>query len=366
MAKIFVTGATGQVGGQLVELIINEKLLDIQSPKDVFCLVRNPSSVKKLTELGATLIEGDLQDSDTISEAMKNGIDYVFHIAANILLNQTYEQMYIPNVLGTRIMLDAFTKSEAKSFIYTSTIAVYQAFNGKKKFYNIDENSPKGTITEGEPYAITKRIAEDLVIDYSKRHLGKNFYITRLGPIVGPGDRLTVPSLVEAMSYRIIPKLINRGKHLFSITHPKDVARAQIFLAQHNSSLSGEAFNVAGESLSFREIMNIIADYYMLPHPKFSITAWFFRFILPLLKVLNKIFPNIKLIKTALSPVTINYIIRTYIYNSLKLCNQGFSFSIKPKDAILDALTYLDPERKLIKPSCLIKAKIARKQKSMI
>ncbi|HUT82452.1 MAG TPA: NAD-dependent epimerase/dehydratase family protein [Candidatus Bathyarchaeia archaeon] len=364
MAKIFVTGATGQVGGQLVELIISERLLGIQSSQDVICLVRNPSSAEKLVELGVTIVKGDLQDSDTILDVMKNGIDYVFHIAANILLNQTYEQMYIPNVLGTRIMLDAFTKSKAKSFIYTSSIAVYQAFNGRKKLYNIDENSPKGTLTDGEPYAITKRIAEDLVIDYSKNHTEKNFFITRLGPIVGPGDRVTIPSLVEAMSYRIIPKLINRGKHLFSITHPKDVARAQIFLAQHNSSLSGEAFNVAGNPISFREIMDIIADYYLRPHPRFSITAGIFKFILPLLRVLNKIFPKIKLIRTALSPITINYIIRTYIYNSEKLCDQGFTFSIKPQDAIIDALIYLDAEKKMIKPNRRIKAKIAREQNS--
>ncbi len=365
MAKIFVTGATGQVGGQLVELLIDEKLLDIQSPKDIFCLVRNPSNAEKLVALGVTIIQGDLQDSDTILDTMKNGIEYVFHIAANILLNQTYEQMYIPNVLGTRIMLDAFVKSNAKSFIYTSSIAVYRAFNGRKKFYNIDETSPLGTLTEGEPYAITKRIAENLVIDYSKNYPDKNFFITRLGPIVGPGDRITVPSLVEAMSYRIIPKLIDRGKHLFSITHPKEVARAQIFLAQHDKSLSGEAFNVAGEPLSFRKIMNIVADYYMIPHPRFSITAWVFKAILPLLKVLNKIFPKIKLIKTALSPVTVNYIIRTYIYDSMKICNQGFSFTIKPEEAILDSLIYLDPEKKLIKPSWFVKRRIARKARKI-
>jgi nucleoside-diphosphate-sugar epimerase len=120
MAKVFITGATGQVGSQLVEYLINEKELGISSPRDIFCLIRNPAKAVKLKELGITIVEGDLLDNDTITEVMNNGITYVFHTAANILLNQTYEQMYEPNVVGTRLMLDAFANSDAKCFIYTS------------------------------------------------------------------------------------------------------------------------------------------------------------------------------------------------------------------------------------------------------
>ena len=102
-------------------------------------------------------------DGDTIAEVMNNGITHVFHIAANILLNQTYEQMYIPNVLGTRIMLDAFVNSKAKCFIHTSSIAVYDDSKMKKRIFRANETTPFGPLN-GKPYPVTKRIAENTIV----------------------------------------------------------------------------------------------------------------------------------------------------------------------------------------------------------
>ena len=356
MSKVFVTGATGQVGMHVVEHILTDKKLGVTSPTEVICLVRNPKKAEKLKQLGVTIVKGDLQDSDTITEVMTNDIDFVFHIAANIFLNQTYEQMYAPNVLGTRIMLDAFDKSRAKCFIYTSSIAVYKAFNGRKRYYNLDEKSPLGDL-EGEPYQVTKRIAENLVKDYAKKNPNKTIIITRLGPIIGAGDRQTIPALVDVMGYRIAPKLINRGKNLFAITSARDVARGQVFLAEYTGDISGEIYNIAHEPISYRRIMNIIADYYNRKPPIFSITYWFFKSLLPLLRVLHKIFPKIKLIKTALSPITVKYVGKTYIYNSTKLENLGFKYLVTPEEAIYDSLIYLDPEKKMLKPSWRLKRK---------
>ncbi len=356
MAKIFITGATGQVGNQVARYIITDKVLDVTRPEDVICLVRNPDKAAKLKELGVTIIEGDLLDSDTISDIMNSSIDYVFHIAANILLNQTYEQMYKPNVLGTRLMIDAFVKSKAKCFIYTSSIGVYEAFNGKEKTYTIYENSPIGPL-DGQPYPVTKRIAENIVNDYSKRHPDKKFVITRLGPIVSAGDRQTMPNLVKLLSYRALPKLINKGKNLFSITSSIDVARAQVYLAEYNDDISGEEYNIALEPISYKEIMDVIAEYYNRNPPTFSIQYWFFRLLLPLLRVLNKIFPKFELIKIALSPVAISYIGKTLIYSSDKLKALGFEFKISSRQAIIDSLVDLDPDKELVKPSRRLKFK---------
>ncbi len=357
MAKVFVTGATGQVGMHVVEHILADKKLNVTNPSDIICLVRNPKKAHRLKLSGVTIIKGDLQDNDTITDVMANGIEFVFHIAANILLNQTYDQMYAPNVLGTRIMLDAFVKSEAKCFIYTSSIAVYQAFNGRKRYYDLDENSPLGEL-DGEPYQVTKRIAENLVRDYAEKNPNKTIIITRLGPIIGAGDRQTIPALVSVMGYKLVPKLINRGKHLFAITSARDVARGQVFLAEYPEDISGEIYNIAHEPISYRRIMNIVADYYQRMPPKFSITYWFFKSLIPLLRVLHKIFPKIKLIKTALSPITIKYVGKTYIYNSTKLKNLGFNYLVTPEEAVIDSLIYLDPEKKILKPSWRLKRKL--------
>jgi len=312
--------------------------------------VRTPEKSQYLTEFGVTVVKGDLQDSDTIFDIMNNDIEYVFHVAANCLINQTYDQVYGPNVLGTRIMLEAFVQSSAKSFVYTSSISVYSAYLGIDNIYFIDENYPLGNLT-GDPYAITKRISEGLVSYYGEIHPEKEFIVTRLGPIIGPGEKQIIPSLVEVLTYAFLPKFINGGKDMFSVTSAYDVARAQVFLVENGSKVNGQAFNVARDPTNFREMMKVITKYYNRKTPKLSIRYWFFKSMLPLLKVLSKIFPNFKLIKTALSPVAVNFLGRSFIYKSDKLKNLGFEFIITPEEAILSCLEVMDPEKKIVKPS---------------
>ncbi|HUU79263.1 MAG TPA: NAD-dependent epimerase/dehydratase family protein [candidate division Zixibacteria bacterium] len=348
MAKVFITGGTGQVGSHLASYLVKEKLLNIENPEDVICLVRNPQKAEHLKSLGVTLIEGDLQDSDTISEVMENGIDFVFHVAANCLLNQSYRQMYVPNVLGTRIMLDAFVKSKAKCFIYTSSIAVYASFLGRKRLERIDENSLLGNL-KGEPYPVSKRIAEGLVHYYKEKYPEKTFITTRLGPVIGAGDKMTIPSLVNIMAYRFLPKLINGGRDLFSVTSPLDVDKAQVFLANIGHNINGDVFNVANDSVTYRHMSTVIAEYYNRKPSTFSIKYWIFKLLLPTLRFFKKLFPGIKLLHTATSPIAINYIGKSFIYNSNKLKKLGFEFTVQARDAIIECLKDLDPDKKLVK-----------------
>ncbi|RLI70438.1 hypothetical protein DRO91_02390 [Candidatus Heimdallarchaeota archaeon] len=354
MAKIFITGATGQVGRQLVNYLLKEKKLGVESPLDIACLIRNPGKAQELIDLGIDVVEGDLLASDTISEAMNNGIQFVFHIAADINVNHSYEEMYPTNVLGTRIILDAFVNSKAQCFIYTSSIAVYDTESKKEKELQIDEDFPIGP-TEGLAYAVTKRLAEAMVKSYQKDYPEKRFIITRLGPILGPGDRQFLPTIIQLLSYRFIPKLINRGKYIMSLTSPIDIARAQVFLAEQSGMLQESIFNIAQGFITFREILETVSEYYHRRPPKFSITFWFFKILRPFIVLLHKIFPRINLLKVALSPTTSHYIGRSFYFNSERLLQLGFKFSVHPKEAILTGLEYLDPQKTLLKPSWFYK-----------
>ncbi|MEA2071857.1 MAG: NAD-dependent epimerase/dehydratase family protein, partial [Asgard group archaeon] len=291
-----------------------------------------------------------LSDKDLITKTIKtNAIDYVFHIAANISVTANYEEMYHTNVIGTKNMLEAFSDGNAAVFIYASTIGVYDNFLKEKRKYVVDENSKIGPL-DGEPYPITKRLAEGLVFYYAETKKDCSFIITRLSPIVGPGDWQTIPSMVKAFSRRFIPKLIDQGKDLFCVTAPLDVARAQVFLAENAEKHSGEAFNIAQEPISYKEIFKVIADYYGRPHPRFSIPYWLFKAIIPFVRFLHKLFPKMELLKIALSPTCLNYLGKSYIYKSDKLKSLGFEFSVSPRAAIMDCLKHFDPHRELVKP----------------
>ncbi len=177
MAKIFITGATGQVGSHLVEYLVRKvkagsfpgnNPLGVGNIRDIFCLIRPrknkdskasdavngsrkaPESVpvgipsgrgkKFLERLGVKFVTGDLSNIKFLLEAL-NGIDYVFHLAANVYVYSNFEDMYKTNVEGTKNLLDAFVKSNAILFVYTSSVIVYDTSHKAFKICSSMEKS---------------------------------------------------------------------------------------------------------------------------------------------------------------------------------------------------------------------------------
>ncbi|MHA2018903.1 MAG: NAD-dependent epimerase/dehydratase family protein, partial [Promethearchaeota archaeon] len=243
--SVFITGATGQTGSQLVKYLIESHKLGVINPKKIICLVRNLKKADFLIKLGVVIENGDLLNIKKLQEIMnKYDVRYVFHFAANINQFSSYEELYRPNCIGTKNMLEAFASSKAEWFFFASSISVYEGYLSKDKFQVFDETMQIGGINpeKNNHYAVTKRIAETYIGDYSQKYPKKNFIITRLGPICGPRDRMIIPAFVKILPIPI-PKLINKGKDKFSLTPTKDIARAVVFLTQFDD-ISGEIFNI--------------------------------------------------------------------------------------------------------------------------
>src|SRR5437867_2873784 len=111
--KVFVTGATGFIGGQVVR--------ELRSRGDeVVCLVRSPDKAEGLATLGCELVEGDLADDDAIRTGM-SGSDAVIHGAAIYEVGIPKDQhsaMYDANVLGTERVLRAALQENIPKVVY--------------------------------------------------------------------------------------------------------------------------------------------------------------------------------------------------------------------------------------------------------
>ena len=98
--RVFITGATGFIGGHVVRALR-------ERGDEVRALVRSPEKGRMLAELGCNLVAGTLSNKDAIASGMQ-GCDAAIHGAAvyEVGIPESERQaMYEANVIGTENVL---------------------------------------------------------------------------------------------------------------------------------------------------------------------------------------------------------------------------------------------------------------------
>src|SRR5271170_2375587 len=172
-STIFVTGATGQTGGNVCEQLI-------QRGDQVRALVRNPDEAAALAEIGVELVKGDIRDADDVLRAAK-GTEAAIHCAALLGgASQDLEDFKAVNMVGTTNVLDAAKAHGMRRVVALST----------GTFFNLSTDLPfeEAPVLEnppGDPYTVTKLAA---FLDARKRaEAGEDVLTCHPGAIFGPG-----------------------------------------------------------------------------------------------------------------------------------------------------------------------------------
>ena len=82
MSKILVTGASGQLGGQVID-----RLLEQVSQDSIYALVRDTSKAEHLRGKGINIVKGDYNDYQSLLEAFKR-IDKLYFVSSSELENR--------------------------------------------------------------------------------------------------------------------------------------------------------------------------------------------------------------------------------------------------------------------------------------
>ena len=153
--KAFVTGGTGHLGSSLVEKLLKKN-------HTVTCLVRENSDLTFLKSLNSEKLFftiGDITSNESMQVTIKNAQpDYVFNVAAALTEWHPWEYYYIPNVVGTKNVVEAIEKtSSVKKLIHVSTFGVY----GWENHFDVKEDHPYGKLQNR--YTKTKIMNEEYI-----------------------------------------------------------------------------------------------------------------------------------------------------------------------------------------------------------
>ncbi|XP_027354534.1 3beta-hydroxysteroid-dehydrogenase/decarboxylase isoform X2 [Abrus precatorius] len=295
-----VTGGRGFAARHLVEMLIRDNMYSVRIADLGGTIDLEPA--EQLGLLGQALHSGraqyvslDLRNKAQVLKALE-GVEVVFHMAAPNSSINNYQLHYSVNVEGTKNVIDACVEMNVKRLVYTSSPSV--VFDGIHGIHNGNESLPYPP-SLNDHYSATKAEGEKLVIKSN----GTNGLLTcciRPSSIFGPGDRLLVPSLVDAARAGKSKFVIGDGNNIFDFTYVENVAHAHICaeraLASEGSvseKAAGEAYFITNmEPMKFWEFMSLILEGFGYERPKVKIPTfvampiahlieWIFRLLGP-------------------------------------------------------------------------------------
>lgn len=258
--KVFVTGATGFLGGHLIE-----KLVKLGA--DITVLIRDftPNSVfyKKEYYKSINIVNGDIEDYDVINRLITEyEIQTVFHIAAQAIVkiaNINPAKTFNTNIKGTWNILEACRNSKTvQNIIVASSDKAY----GDQSILPYTESMP---LCGKHPYDVSKSCADLLSYSYYNTY-SLPVCITRCGNLFGPGDlnfNRIIPQTIKSVLFGERPIIRSDGNYTRDYFYIVDAADAYIRLAycMQDSKIHGEAYNFGNDTpISVLQIVNKILD----------------------------------------------------------------------------------------------------------
>lgn len=281
--KIFVTGATGFIGGELVRQLRGRG-------DEVACLVRSPEKGAKLTELGCELVAGDLGDERAIRRGM-DGCDAVIHAAAVYEVGIPASErpaMREANVGGTERVLVAASEAKIPKVVYVSTVGVFGNTHGRIVDESYEHPAEDFTSayeeTKWEAHQVAKRLISE----------GLPCVIVQPGGVYGPGDTSSIGRLLDQFLSGKMP-LVPFPDLGICLTHVEDIAGGIILALDKGTP--GEAYVISGPAATIREALGVVAKLTGRRAPKRALPTPLMKAMVPIGPLVGKLMnqpPNLR------------------------------------------------------------------------
>ncbi|GLQ01065.1 nucleotide sugar dehydratase [Methylophaga thalassica] len=262
---MLITGATGFIGGYLLELFsfLNEK--EPENNIQITALVRDPERFSERFphlrgRADIDLLVGDLTESKALR--YENSVDYIIHCASeaspHLYLKQPADTIST-NTLGTLLLLE-IARSHRARFLYLSSGAIYG--QSEQEVFSEQDYGIVDPLDERACYSEGKRAGEAICMAYHRQY-DLDIRIARVSHTYGPGlelndGRVFTDFMADALA----------GRDICVKGSPSD-ARPFCYISDMVEGLlrillsgdSGEAYNIGADSqITIAELAQLLCE----------------------------------------------------------------------------------------------------------
>ena len=254
--RVFITGASGFLGGALARALAHEGA-------EVHALARPSADRRALEGIPVRWHQGDVTAPATLSGPMA-GAEWVIHAAGRLgragVPEQVYQRLHAE---GSRnVLAAALATGSQPRVLYVSSPGVLGPITGSPA-------TEEASLAPSNPYERSKAAAERVALEFAAR--GLPVLICRPEFVYGPGDR-HVLGLFQAVR-RGQFFYIDGGRHLCHPTFVADAVAGMLLCLRFGRS--GEIYHLAGpRPVTFRELGETIASALGVRPPWVSLPHW--------------------------------------------------------------------------------------------
>ncbi|MGA2283566.1 MAG: NAD-dependent epimerase/dehydratase family protein [Candidatus Dormibacteria bacterium] len=236
---VFLTGATGFVGGHVLDALL-------ESGYSVRALVRG-SRARLAARPSLTVVGGDVRDGGALVPSIR-GCRYLVHVAAGYsFAPRDRRELEEVNVAGTRGLLEAARLAGVEKAVVTSSSAAVGPLRGGR----LATESDWAEVHGGHGYHASK-------VRQERAALRANLPVVTVLPTapIGPRDARPTPTgqlVVDVMRGRM-PAYLEGAMNLVAV---EDAGRAHVLALERGRP--GERYLVGGQNLSLAEVMDLFA-----------------------------------------------------------------------------------------------------------
>lgn len=259
--KVFVSGATGFIGIQLVKRLVNQG-------DTVHALYRSEAKADLIRIPGVILFKGDILDTDSLAYAM-NACDAAYHTAAFAgVWSKDPSRIFRLNVDGALNVIEAARKLGTARVVVTSTAGIL----GPSQKEPVHESTPPPssffTLYEESKFQLEQKLSgrsegspEVVIVNptrvYGPGYLSESNGVTRM-----------IKQYVEG-NWRLIP---GDGHSLGNYVHVEDVVSGHLLAMEKGKA--GERYVLGGENISYMQLFQFTRKASGVRNRLFKVPLW--------------------------------------------------------------------------------------------